>query len=250
MLAGGAVLTATGVGAGIGVPLAAVGGTVLNAGINKDNMAKTEEYNDPSAQMARYRAAGLNPNLIYGSSGYVAPPMPSSNIELQPLQKPYDIKQAKATWDNTKEMIQTAHTTRALQQAQTAKTDVDTTLGGIQVNKNMDTFGADVTAADLRNQETIAKIAKTNADTEFTIDANQRAALMQPATLAKTLADVALTKQNTLNAQEQNTILKFSASLSDSGINANTPEYMKIIYSFLHHNFGGQGSSMTGHFIP
>lgn len=32
-----------------------------------DMWNKTNEYNDPSAQMERFAAAGLNPNLVYGS---------------------------------------------------------------------------------------------------------------------------------------------------------------------------------------
>lgn len=35
---------------------------------NVEQWAKENEYNSPSAQMARYAAAGLNPNLIYGQS--------------------------------------------------------------------------------------------------------------------------------------------------------------------------------------
>lgn len=34
---------------------------------NQKNWEKQNEYNSPTNQMARYRAAGLNPNLIYGS---------------------------------------------------------------------------------------------------------------------------------------------------------------------------------------
>ena len=48
--------------------------------INSQNLAQqwkmwnaTNDYNHPAAQMARYRAAGLNPNLIYGQSNTSQP---------------------------------------------------------------------------------------------------------------------------------------------------------------------------------
>lgn len=40
--------------------------------INIQNWKMANEYNSPSAQMARYKAAGLNPNLVYGSLGQTA----------------------------------------------------------------------------------------------------------------------------------------------------------------------------------
>lgn len=36
--------------------------------LNRQNWAQENEYNSPAAQMARYRAAGLNPDLIYGQN--------------------------------------------------------------------------------------------------------------------------------------------------------------------------------------
>lgn len=36
--------------------------------LNRENWALQNAYNTPSAQMARYKEAGLNPNLIYGQS--------------------------------------------------------------------------------------------------------------------------------------------------------------------------------------
>lgn len=36
---------------------------------NLKNWQQNNEYNSPTAQMARYQEAGLNPNLIYGSGG-------------------------------------------------------------------------------------------------------------------------------------------------------------------------------------
>lgn len=64
-----------------------IGQTALNAAsqnranrINQLNYENYKHYNSPSAQMARFRSAGLNPNLIYTQSNNVdAPPDWQSN---------------------------------------------------------------------------------------------------------------------------------------------------------------------------
>ncbi|QRV61945.1 DNA pilot protein [Microvirus sp.] len=50
--------------------------------LNIQNWKMANEYNSPKAQMERYKAAGLNPNLVYGSLGQTAAgnlSSPSSN---------------------------------------------------------------------------------------------------------------------------------------------------------------------------
>lgn len=46
---------------------AALAGAGVNAFANRQQWEVQNEYNAPAEQMKRYRAAGLNPNLIYGS---------------------------------------------------------------------------------------------------------------------------------------------------------------------------------------
>lgn len=82
---------------------------------------KANEYNSPSAQMARYQSAGLNPNLIYGSGTASAgntstslpkyqaptyeqnyhPPIDLANI----LGMYQDFRLKQAQIDNVKEMV-------------------------------------------------------------------------------------------------------------------------------------------------
>lgn len=71
---------------------------------------KTNQYNHPSAQMARLRSAGLNPNLVYGgSSGQTAGTansLPSANAPEydmnigEPFQKYFQIKNTEAQTNN------------------------------------------------------------------------------------------------------------------------------------------------------
>lgn len=59
-----AIITAGGVAASAGINAAS---NAYSNRQNQKNWEKQNEYNSPSAQMQRYRQAGLNPNLIYGS---------------------------------------------------------------------------------------------------------------------------------------------------------------------------------------
>lgn len=52
---------------GLGSMAVSTVGNLLNNEINKANWKRQNEYNSPAEQMNRYQAAGLNPNLIYGS---------------------------------------------------------------------------------------------------------------------------------------------------------------------------------------
>lgn len=111
------------------IPLAAVGAAAsLGSGIfnaisqnraNKrayqqqlDFWRMNNEYNHPSAQMARLREAGLNPNLIYGSgvkgatgasSAASSPPVSPLQIENNPITEYQRIKSTELQTDNLRE---------------------------------------------------------------------------------------------------------------------------------------------------
>lgn len=78
---------------------------------NKEMWDLQNQYNSPEAQMARYKAAGLNPNLIYGSGGsagnassapvYHAPQQSfafnpaSSLMQVIPMYQDFKLRQAQ-----------------------------------------------------------------------------------------------------------------------------------------------------------
>lgn len=74
-----AAVTAAAISAGAGLAQNAfnVGSSIFTNRRNIEEQWKmwnaTNEYNHPAAQMARYREAGLNPNLIYGQSNTTTP---------------------------------------------------------------------------------------------------------------------------------------------------------------------------------
>lgn len=51
----------------LGTAIGAIGSTISNNIAQRKAIKEQNEYNTPSSQIARYQAAGLNPNLIYGT---------------------------------------------------------------------------------------------------------------------------------------------------------------------------------------
>lgn len=156
-------------------------------------------YNHPSAQMARFRDANLNPNLIYGQmqeTGPVRGSNPDSwkpepgRIDVQGAISQYaDMRLKEAQTNLTMEYATTQQEEQQLKRmqqmataAQTAKTqaDTDTAKFGLDLAGALREFN--INAAKLNNQkmgEEIAKITaekgKVEADTQFTKDQNARA---------------------------------------------------------------------------
>lgn len=101
---------------------------------------KQNSYNTPQMQMGRYRAAGLNPNLIYGKTGdnsastidrpsmqstsYVAPKNEYSKAEN--LMAMANVENAKKTNSLLDEQIEKNRAERALIAAQTGNVSTDT----------------------------------------------------------------------------------------------------------------------------
>lgn len=50
---------------------------------------RSNEYNNPSSQMARLKAAGLNPNLVYGSGSVVGNTAPAQTPKYQMYDTSY-----------------------------------------------------------------------------------------------------------------------------------------------------------------
>lgn len=64
----------------------------LNKQWTEEMWNKENAYNDPSAQMARFKQAGLNPNLIYGQSNTTsAPSLPSQSTHQDEANPSQDV---------------------------------------------------------------------------------------------------------------------------------------------------------------
>ncbi len=153
------------------------------ANINRENWAMQNAYNTPAAQMGRYRAAGLNPNLIYNqsnTSGAISSSSaPSVTSHVGKFEKGLNImnlinefRQAKLNRDMTAANIEytKASSSKAEAEAENAKTlgekykyDVD--LAKIIRDFKKQTFGFDVAMKEW---------AVENAEKQYELSESQR----------------------------------------------------------------------------
>lgn len=150
----------------IGAGTSAASNVIQNAGgkrrmkyqarLNREQWELQNEYNTPSAQIERLKAAGLNPNLIYGTSptsavgnaGAIAPVKQSefrADNPIQAIATYANLKQTQATTNNTQaqnEVIQNEAALKLIQganlSAQTAKTSVEAEIASKMKHISMD----------------------------------------------------------------------------------------------------------------
>lgn len=118
---------------------------------------KANEYNSPAQQMERLKAAGLNPNLVYGNGSVVGNTSPAQTPRYQAYNPEYgridvqlpnvlamlnqyqDLKQKKAQTDNVQEQnmsIKLDNTQKALNNAYLSKT-LDPRVATASLGKQM-----------------------------------------------------------------------------------------------------------------
>lgn len=217
-------------------------------------------YNDPSAQMKRLQAAGLNPALIYGSnaggsSGNASPiktPDAQSAQTRVPewgnaisgagsmLMQMYDLDIKQAQIDN----LRTDNTVKleeaALKEAQRAN---------IQQNTKRSQFDLDLDSelrqisADARREN----LRKLKADVQFTLNEDERKAAMNAQTIIESAERVLqLREQTTRSKQERQRIRadinrikndtelkRLDIELRKNGINPSDPMWARMLGRIL-----------------
>ena len=132
---------------------------------NLEMWHRANQYNSPIEQMARFKEAGLNPNLIYGkgTAGNTTP-LQSADI------KPYDRAEARSVTDGL-QTFGKYHQFNQLQ-AQTdntkAGTDVQLQQAALIANKNLDqirrnNLGMATYNSDVQKAQANAELATANA---------------------------------------------------------------------------------------
>lgn len=145
---------------------------------------RANAYNDPSQVMARLKAAGLNPNLVYGSGSATQTAAPSPTKEAPKanyFQPPLDLAQGIETYQNAR-----------LQEAQIDKTIADTNY-------------------------TIANTTGKGVSTEtatFDLSMKKRFTAKEKSQgIEKTAVQIAGIKATTLNTREKTRYEKYKADL-------------------------------------
>lgn len=169
-------------------------------------------YNSPESQMARLKAAGLNPNLVYGN-GAVATSGQQPRAASAPSWSPrapelalgsamttfYDIKLKKQSIDNMDAMIKTQAAKQAETYAKISEIVQRTAKGKF-----------DLEMANTLKNNTIAmsnaQIDQVKANTQYTLDQNQRSAVMQSVNISEALMRIAK-----MDAEKANTELEKQA---------------------------------------
>lgn len=175
---------------------------------------KQNEYNSPAAQMARFKAAGLNPNLIYGrgDSGNAAPVRSSSPQAWNPKAPDYSgIGQSIGQYYNTK--MQQAQLDNLLQQnqvlqaqtkqitAQTEKTNTEIPNIGAETDLRRWQLSFNKATEEVNKDIKAGELGKIKADTEYTLDKNTREALSNIVSVKEGLTRILKMQQETTNLQ-------------------------------------------------
>lgn len=164
---------------------------------------RVNEYNSPAQVMNRLKMAGLNPNLIYGQgqAGNAGPiravegksftPQRRdwSGLAINPIQDYYNLQFQKASLDNMQKMADLKVAEKALKiastsnvQAKTAKTQFDT-----QQAMKLGQISLDYAAQNL---------LKLKADTQYTLDQNERAAAQNAQSIQEGIQRILLLRKN------------------------------------------------------
>lgn len=161
-------------------------------------------YNSPAEQMKRYKEAGLNANLVYGTAGQsVAADIRSSQPSggNQPAPQVQENVLSKAL-QGFMQIINTQQNTNNLEK-QAELIAAETERQKFELNRGKQLLPFQLTAAELLNKQTEADIAKTKADTMFTINEDQRAAIRQGADLKKITEDILRSQMERLEAAQR-----------------------------------------------
>lgn len=210
--------------------------------------AMQNEYNHPSAQMQRFRDAGLNPNLIYGQSNTADavrssdtpswnPRAPEVNLDGGQIMSNYfDAQVKQAQTDNIRAQTAVAIQDAALKAAQTANTSQSTARSQFDLGLATDlrSTSLEMAAANLRQTNINTDLALRGADRSDRLASSSIAEATQRTIQSRAQTDN--TRQSTENMREtlkaieqDNEIRSLDLQLRRAGINPNDSMIMRII---------------------
>lgn len=190
------------------------------------NMQNT--YNSPESQMARLKAAGLNPNLVYGhgadatsnqavrSTDTGAYHGEAPKIDLQPIGdamgKYYNLKIQKQTLSNMEAQQQVSIQEALNKAAQTSSLGITTARNtlDLQTASKLQQNTLDMAAGGLR---------KLTADTDYTVSQNERAGKLNTMEIQKGVTEMLnLAQQRAQSSAETERIKQATQILQKEGI--------------------------------
>jgi hypothetical protein len=254
-IAGGAAVLGPLATAGIGVA-----GDVLNTGLqylsaaqqhkwNIQDWNRQNAYNDPSAQMARLKSAGLNPNMVYGGGSATTQAAhmnqsetakPQANI-MGILGAVFQIMQTQAQTNNLRQIHDNLVLEGQGKSLNNILTDnkISAQWEDVISKRNANAFQPKFLTASLEGLQ--LKNKQTAAQTNYSLDENERRTLLTSMSLMQGVESIiqqklqhAKTEAETNNLRQQLSILKsdsrikaWEADLTKSNVTRNDPLYMK-----------------------
>lgn len=216
----------------------------------QEDWNKLNEYNHPSAQMARLREAGLNPNLVYGKGADV-----TADSVRGTETKAWNPKASQVSFDARSSMF--ANTDLAMKQAQVDNLRAQNTVldqeAQLKKAQTLNTLtGEEMTRFSLGQERTLAEnsiefrkqqLKKLQADTAYTVNSDERAAIMQSQNITEsveriltmrvgrnlTSSQIGKVNQEIRNLKLDEKLKQQDLDLWKDGITKADPLYMRII---------------------
>lgn len=219
---------------------------------------RQNEYNHPSAQMARLKEAGLNPNLVYGSGATTEaggirgteskgwnPRAPE--VDLSPvgnsLMMYYDTEIKQAQVDNLRAQNTVAVQDALLKAAQVLQTTASTEKTGVETSRSKFDLSLAQELKETSIEAARSNVDKMKADTRYTLDRNEREAAMQAPNLMKAVEDVFLIRAQRenldlskgeirgriLNLEKDATLKELDIRLRRLGIQPNDSMWLRMV---------------------
>lgn len=214
-------------------------------------------YNAPSAQMARFKEAGLNPNLIYGQSNEGATVRSTEPKSWQPDAPQFDASSVLGAYYDTQlkqQQIDTLEKQKTimdeearLKNAQTLATLLNVQTGTFDLNQKKELSQFVMEAARLNNNKLTADIQNTQTNTQATAEATRRMNELQPKTIEKITEEIKAIKTNRSFTEKQkeeiterinNMIIEgklkaWELKQREAGINPNSPAWDRKLGELL-----------------
>lgn len=213
------------------------------------------QYNSPEQQMARFKTAGLNPNLIYGQMQEVSAPRSTDVKSWNPeapsitpagqaigsyFSQMYQYKTAEQNLKNLEAQHQAIQEETALKSAQTLKTYAETDTSKFDL-------GMKQTMADVYRAAQTENLRKLQIENQVTLDANERAALQSSQSLLKGAEEILSIRANRANTEAErsrifqqiellkkdNTVRELDVRLSKMGIRPSDPLYARLASTII-----------------
>lgn len=256
----------TAIGAGVGALGGIVGGLISNN--NAKSAAATQEqyaiqnfnmqnaYNSPSAQMARLKAAGLNPNMVYGqgavANSSTAPSTPS--VQTGDLGRSVGAAAGGLSADFTQffNILQTQANTAQLQ-AQTLQTKANTVGTGLSNDYASQTLPVRVEQAssdlDSTNFKNTGQLLSNDLAKQTNPITVQDAATQLQSDVYKAAANAFLPQQSALDIKSKLQTIDYQGivnSFAKMGIMPNSDGYFHLVGAIIQKFLGAYSLNGSG----